>query len=55
MKDQQPNPCDLTNAAVQKRDLELIDSSLDELNSEALDVLEYQDIEECLTVPPRKP
>ncbi len=33
---------DRSKAAIQKRELELINASLDELNAEAEDVLEYQ-------------
>jgi metal-responsive CopG/Arc/MetJ family transcriptional regulator len=37
---------DRAKAAIQKRDIELINASLDELNAEAEDVLEYQTFEE---------
>lgn len=37
---------DRAKAAIQRRDLELINASLDELNAEAADVLDYQVPEE---------
>jgi metal-responsive CopG/Arc/MetJ family transcriptional regulator len=37
---------DRAKAAIQRRDLELINASLDELNAEAEDVLDYQVPEE---------
>jgi metal-responsive CopG/Arc/MetJ family transcriptional regulator len=37
---------DRAKAAIQRRDIELINASLDELNAEAEDVLEYQTFEE---------
>ena len=37
---------DRAKAAIQRRDLELINASLDELNAEAEDALEYQASEE---------
>jgi metal-responsive CopG/Arc/MetJ family transcriptional regulator len=37
---------DRAKAAIEKRDIELINASLDELNAETEDVLEYQTFEE---------